>query len=205
MVKWHIALWKIGMDKERILPVAMVTYYLFYCFKYVIGRGIEMRLCLVYSVLFTGEPMTGRKATDQWYAEIKNFNFANKCSTPKTGHFTQLVWKDSIEIGAGMAVARNGWRLLVARYSAPGNVKEKYEESIGDLCIVPQCKEHMDTLRGEVNSIFSFFPIFAFMSYNFLCRFRTGMVHSGYHPLKHRPLRIVLDTMLKFNFISDVI
>ena len=36
-------------------------------------------------------------------------------------------------MGCGMAVAKNGWQLLVARYAPAGNIKGGYEDNVGDL------------------------------------------------------------------------
>lgn len=95
--------------------------------------------------------MTGKSATDQWYAEIKDFDFNDKKFNPKTGHFTQLVWKDSIELGAAIAVSTNGFHFCVARYRVAGNLMGAYEENIGDVMPQPQDKQLMDKLREEVN------------------------------------------------------
>ena len=94
--------------------------------------------------------MTGKKATDQWYEEIKDFDFANKTFSPNTGHFTQVVWKESIEVGAGIATAKNGWTFCVARYAVAGNLKGAFDNNIGDVGSEPQNTEHMDFLREEV-------------------------------------------------------
>ena len=32
-----------------------------------------------------------------------------------------------------MAIAKNGWQLLVARYSPAGNIKGGYNDNVGDL------------------------------------------------------------------------
>lgn len=37
-----------------------------------------------------------------WYDEIKNYNFSKPGFSSQTGHFTQVVWKDSIELGVGI-------------------------------------------------------------------------------------------------------
>ena len=94
--------------------------------------------------------MTGKKATDQWYAEIKDFDFSKKVFNGNTGHFTQVVWKGSIELGAAVATAANGWNFCVGRYAVSGNVKGKFDDNIGDLLTLPQTKDHMDALRKEV-------------------------------------------------------
>lgn len=39
-----------------------------------------------------------------------------------TGHFTQVVWKGSKEIGVGRATSSGGRTVVVANYRPPGNV-----------------------------------------------------------------------------------
>lgn len=71
-----------------------------------------------------GQPMTGKKATDDWYNEINNYNFADpKMSKTPVGHFTQVVWKGSRQIGAAMATSATGWHFVVARYRPGGNMR----------------------------------------------------------------------------------
>ena len=36
-----------------------------------------------------------------WYSESKDFDFDNIKYNPKCGHFTQVVWAETTEIGAG--------------------------------------------------------------------------------------------------------
>ena len=80
-----------------------------------------------------GKPLTGADGTSQWYSEIKDFDFNNKVFDHKTGHFTQVVWKDCKEMGAGGSSTKDGWNFVVARYSPSGNMKGKFEENIGVL------------------------------------------------------------------------
>ena len=99
--------------------------------------------------------MTGKKATDQWYAESKHFDFQNKCFSPKTGCFSQVVWKESIEIGAGVAISEQGQHFCVVRYKVAGNVKGEYSQNIGDKLETPQDKIDMDNLRIKVGPFIS--------------------------------------------------
>ena len=55
-----------------------------------------------------------------WYSEIKDYNFETGQSTGVTGHFTQLVWKDSREVGFGVAF-NEGYFFTVANYFPGGN------------------------------------------------------------------------------------
>merc|ERR1712156_49352 len=43
-------------------------------------------------------------ACESWYDEIKDFDWINyRNHTGVVGHFTQLIWKDSTELGIGIA------------------------------------------------------------------------------------------------------
>jgi hypothetical protein len=44
-----------------------------------------------------------------------------------TGHFTQISWKDSTQIGCGYAP---GCSLYVCHYDPPGNVIEHFNENV---------------------------------------------------------------------------
>lgn len=50
--------------------------------------------------------MSTDSATENWYLEIKDYDFSNK-GVPKNfhkvGHFTQVVWKKSTKLGCGIA------------------------------------------------------------------------------------------------------
>lgn len=68
---------------------------------------------------------------DQWYEEIKDYDFNNPGFNPKTGHFTALVWADSKKYG--MAYKYNPTLkkyVVVMNISPPGNVRNKYRENV---------------------------------------------------------------------------
>lgn len=46
------------------------------------------------------------------------------------GHFTQLVWASSRELGVGKARSRQGKTVVVAMYRPPGNVCGLFEENV---------------------------------------------------------------------------
>lgn len=66
--------------------------------------------------------MTGQQAADMWYNEIKDYDFSNPGFQSGTGHFTQVVWKESKEFGAGVAQSDDGSFYAVGRYSPAGNM-----------------------------------------------------------------------------------
>ncbi|CAN9512771.1 unnamed protein product [Ophioblennius macclurei] len=65
--------------------------------------------------------LTGKEAVDSWYAEIKDYDFKNPGFKSNTGHFTQVVWNSSTELGVGMAT--DGKKaFVVGQYRPAGNI-----------------------------------------------------------------------------------
>uniref|UniRef100_A0A671QZS7 GLI pathogenesis-related 2 n=1 Tax=Sinocyclocheilus anshuiensis TaxID=1608454 RepID=A0A671QZS7_9TELE len=62
-----------------------------------------------------------REAVESWYSEIKDYNFSRPGFTSKTGHFTQVVWKDTKEVGVGLATDGNT-TFVVGQYLPAGNI-----------------------------------------------------------------------------------
>jgi len=64
-----------------------------------------------------------------WYEEVKRYSFASGGFSMKTGHFTQLVWRGTKEVGCGVAHCKN-LDVWVCQYDPPGNVQGQYRENI---------------------------------------------------------------------------
>lgn len=62
------------------------------------------------------------------YSEIKDHIFGQEPTGLGTGHFTQVVWKETKELGVGCTKARDGKIYVVANYYPPGNY-------IGDFAV----------------------------------------------------------------------
>ena len=75
-----------------------------------------------------GSEATGEMATNDWYNEVKNYNF-KKDFQKDTGHFTQIIWKDTKEVGFGVANRGNTY-YVVANYYPPGNFLGQYEKNV---------------------------------------------------------------------------
>ncbi|PRQ00564.1 Cysteine-rich secretory protein family protein [Enhygromyxa salina] len=65
-----------------------------------------------------------------WAAESEHFNYAsNRCAAGQVcGHYTQVVWRDSTEIGCAVARCSSNspfgggeWFMAVCNYSPAGN------------------------------------------------------------------------------------
>ena len=77
-----------------------------------------------------GFKLTGKKMTEEWYSEIKDYDFSGGSSPGVTGHFTQVVWKGSKEVGFGVAKSRGGNYYGVGNYYPAGNWVGEYEENV---------------------------------------------------------------------------
>jgi pathogenesis-related protein 1 len=64
------------------------------------------------------------QASYNWYGEKKDYTYRkiNGSSWYNTGHYTQMIWKDTREMGVGVAVCANGAIIVVANYWPAGNV-----------------------------------------------------------------------------------
>ncbi|XP_074614407.1 ectin-like [Acropora palmata] len=62
-------------------------------------------------------------ATQRFYDEVKYYDFNKPGFSSRTGHFTQVVWKSTKRIGAAYATRKDGFFVVVIRYSPPGNYR----------------------------------------------------------------------------------
>uniref|UniRef100_A0A8C6TDY5 SCP domain-containing protein n=1 Tax=Neogobius melanostomus TaxID=47308 RepID=A0A8C6TDY5_9GOBI len=76
---------------------------------------------IFYSSSSAAVTPTGKEAVENWYSEIKNYNFKSPGFRSGTGHFTQVVWKESTELGVGMATDGNTV-IVVGQYRPAGNM-----------------------------------------------------------------------------------
>uniref|UniRef100_A0A1I8HKH3 Copine domain-containing protein n=1 Tax=Macrostomum lignano TaxID=282301 RepID=A0A1I8HKH3_9PLAT len=68
--------------------------------------------------------------TDMWYEEIDSYDWNSNEMQPECGHFTQLVWKSTTEVGFGRAVSDTGRVYVVGRYRPPGNYKGEFRKNV---------------------------------------------------------------------------
>jgi len=67
-------------------------------------------------------------ASESWYEEKLDYAYAPVgASVNKTvGHYTQMVWKGSREMGLGVAYTKKGGIIVVASYYPAGNIVGSY-------------------------------------------------------------------------------
>jgi glioma pathogenesis-related protein 2 len=76
-------------------------------------------------------------AVKSWYDEILVYNYANPVFSAQTGHFTQVVWNNSTQLGCGVAQGiktLNGIKYnafyVVCQYAPAGNVQGQFSANV---------------------------------------------------------------------------
>lgn len=73
-----------------------------------------------------------KDACDKWYSEIEKHDFTKEPSgNLVSGHFTQMIWKDSTEMGIAMAKGKDdGKTFVVANYKPCGNYMGQFIQNV---------------------------------------------------------------------------
>lgn len=90
-----------------------------------IGENIAMK--------WTSDPAaryTGQQIVDQWYAEEPDYDYSGTGNVMKAGHFTQVVWKGSEELGIGKALDKKGKMIVVCNYRPAGNMMGRFADNV---------------------------------------------------------------------------
>lgn len=70
---------------------------------------------------------TPTEVVNKWASERFYYDYStNSCKAGKTcGHYTQIIWQDTTEIGCGRAICKNMEEIWVCNYNPAGNIKNK--------------------------------------------------------------------------------
>jgi uncharacterized protein YkwD len=79
-----------------------------------------------------GTRLSAQEAVQLWYEEISEYNYASPGFGP-AGHFTQVIWRGSRQLGCGKAICQ-GEVFWVCRYSPPGNVDDEFPANVSRVC-----------------------------------------------------------------------
>ncbi|XP_015755316.1 PREDICTED: Golgi-associated plant pathogenesis-related protein 1-like isoform X2 [Acropora digitifera] len=69
-------------------------------------------------------------AVKYFYMEEKYYNYSNPHFSLRTGHFTQVVWKSTKQIGAVSKRRKDGKTVVVVRYHPPGNFGGYFDTNV---------------------------------------------------------------------------
>ena len=71
----------------------------------------------------SGASYTALSASQAWYSEISKYHYGvlNSTNWAPTGHYTQMVWRNTTQVGIGQASFSGGAVVIVAEYDPPGN------------------------------------------------------------------------------------
>ena len=91
------------------------------------GNGYGENIYLATALMWSDgrrdfQHKTPKDVVDSWGSEIKDYNYADNSCSGVCGHYTQLVWKDTKEVGCAMSVCGDNSQIWVCSYSPPGNV-----------------------------------------------------------------------------------
>ncbi|KAK3206732.1 hypothetical protein Dsin_020778 [Dipteronia sinensis] len=70
----------------------------------------------------TGD-LSGTRAVQLWVNEKADYNYnSNSCAPNKVcGHYTQVVWRNSVRIGCAKVKCSTGGTFITCNYAPPGN------------------------------------------------------------------------------------
>ncbi|XP_021963655.1 Golgi-associated plant pathogenesis-related protein 1 isoform X2 [Folsomia candida] len=80
----------------------------------------------------SGDVENGKSPVRHWYSEVKEYDYKKDADFQKgTGHFTQVVWKDTKELGIAKAKGvKEGGTYVVAIYNPAGNLMGKLKDNV---------------------------------------------------------------------------
>ncbi|XP_017772831.1 PREDICTED: uncharacterized protein LOC108559950 isoform X2 [Nicrophorus vespilloides] len=100
----------------------------------------------IYCLTMSKEaPIKGGEPVKHWYSEISKHDFKKEPTSLESGHFTQVVWSETKELGVGHA-SYKGKIIVVANYYPPGNVIGHYLENVPSLLDVEVISEAVSSI-----------------------------------------------------------
>ena len=82
-----------------------------------------------------GGDRSASSAVDAWYKEVEDYNYSKPGFVTGIGHFTQMIWRNSKQLGCGVAKCYLGTvRLWVCRYAPTGNWAGQFAQNVPKRC-----------------------------------------------------------------------
>jgi len=77
----------------------------------------------------TAGALDPQATVDMWYEEVAKYKFPSGGFSMDTGHFTQVVWTTTTQVGCGW-VTCGQMDLIVCNYDPPGNWEGQYADHV---------------------------------------------------------------------------
>ncbi|XP_031338529.1 Golgi-associated plant pathogenesis-related protein 1-like [Photinus pyralis] len=71
-----------------------------------------------------------QNSVDLWYNEAQRYTYGTESVQFATLHFTQIVWKGSLELGVGIAKNSEGGIFMVCNYNPSGNIEFQFGNNV---------------------------------------------------------------------------
>ncbi|AEC06313.1 Pathogenesis-related protein 1 [Arabidopsis thaliana] len=69
----------------------------------------------------SGGDLSGVAAVNLWVNEKANYNYDTNTCNGVCGHYTQVVWRNSVRLGCAKVRCNNGGTIISCNYDPPGN------------------------------------------------------------------------------------
>jgi uncharacterized protein YkwD len=93
------------------------------------GEWLGQNIASIFDSHNINIPYNNILSVELWYHEYKLYNYSNPGFSMDTGHFTQMVWKDTTSVGFGMA-AKGSRTVIVTNYYPAGNYAGEYVKNV---------------------------------------------------------------------------
>ena len=127
--------------------------------------------------------LTGTDASQSWYSEIKDYDYNNPGFSSAIGHFTQLVWKGSNEIGCGASCGV--YCVITCNYYPPGNYLGQFANNVFPIKEVPENKNYNQKGMSTAGKVF--LSIFIILIFAIIC---FSLYHFAYKKRKFNELKV---------------
>jgi uncharacterized protein YkwD len=77
----------------------------------------------------TSGTLTPEAVVTMWYREVAAYDFRGGAFSMETGHFTQVVWRGTTQLGCGRSSCR-GLDVWVCQYDPPGNMLGAFQRNV---------------------------------------------------------------------------
>ncbi|CAG7885005.1 unnamed protein product [Brassica rapa] len=77
----------------------------------------------IFCIAWSSGDMSGVEAVNMWVSEQADYDYgSNTCASGKQcGHYTQIVWKNSVRLGCAKVSCDNGQTFITCNYDPQGN------------------------------------------------------------------------------------